>query len=131
MKHHAPEYPQGAVREAVANALLHRDYSPLARAYPVQMRVFTDRLEVTNPGALYGAITTRELGEEGLNPTRNRRLVELVGPTVAKGSGLGFAAMQRLLADATFPLRRCAPQRHHSPWFCPGIKSVQHQTRKH
>ena len=104
VRRHAPEYPSAVIREAVTNALLHRDYSPLARAYPVQVRVFTDRLEVTNPGALYGAITTRELGEEGLNPTRNRRLVELVGPTVAKGSGLGFAAMQRLLADVAFPV---------------------------
>lgn len=44
-----PEYPEEAVREAITNALCHRDYS---RAGTVQVRIYDDRLEVWSPGGL-------------------------------------------------------------------------------
>lgn len=45
-----PEYPPAAVREAVINAILHADYS--TRRSPIQVAIFDDRLEITNPGTL-------------------------------------------------------------------------------
>ena len=49
-----PQYPMDAVREAVLNALVHRDYSLHTEGMPIQLVMYTDRLEVSNPGGLYG-----------------------------------------------------------------------------
>jgi predicted HTH transcriptional regulator len=43
------EYPPDAVREAITNAVCHRDYADSGN---VVVRVFDDRLEVSNPGGL-------------------------------------------------------------------------------
>lgn len=56
------EYPIEAIREAVLNALIHRDYSPLTEGTPVQINFFTDRLEIHSPGGLYGRMTVEQLG---------------------------------------------------------------------
>ena len=45
-----PEYPQEALREALANAIAHRDYSPYVRGSHIQISMFADRLEVQSPG---------------------------------------------------------------------------------
>ncbi len=56
------EYPIDAVREAVLNALIHRDYSIHTEGTPVQIDFFTDRLEIHSPGNLYGRMTVEQLG---------------------------------------------------------------------
>lgn len=56
------EYPMVAVREIVLNALVHRDYSVHTDHSPIRVTLFSDRLEVENPGGLYGRITLDELG---------------------------------------------------------------------
>lgn len=56
------EYPVKAIREAVLNALIHRDYSPLTEGTPVQINLFSDRLEIHSPGCLYGRMTVEQLG---------------------------------------------------------------------
>ncbi len=56
------EYPIEAIREAVLNALIHRDYSHLTEGTPVQINFFTDRLEIHSPGSLYGRMTVEQLG---------------------------------------------------------------------
>lgn len=66
-----PEYPRFAVREAVINAVCHRDYRLAGRR--VEIRMFEDRLEVISPGGLPGFITVDNIVEEHFS--RNPRLV--------------------------------------------------------
>lgn len=54
-----PWYPPRATREALANALCHRDYTIPGGAVAVAM--YDDHLEITNPGALHFGITPEKL----------------------------------------------------------------------
>ncbi|WP_304066408.1 ATP-binding protein [Megamonas hypermegale] len=56
------EYPITAIREAVLNALVHRDYSIYTEGTPIQIIFFTNRLEIHSPGSLYGRMTVEQLG---------------------------------------------------------------------
>ncbi|MBQ6961614.1 MAG: putative DNA binding domain-containing protein [Clostridia bacterium] len=56
------EYPLLAIREAVLNALIHRDYSHYTEGTPIQINFFSDRLEIHSPGTLYGRMTVEQLG---------------------------------------------------------------------
>ncbi len=56
------EYPEKALREAILNALVHRDYSSLSEGTPVQIAFFTNRVEIRNPGNLYGRMTVKQPG---------------------------------------------------------------------
>ena len=56
------EYPVKAIREAVLNALIHRDYSVHTEGTPIQINFFKDRLEIHSPGNLYGRMTVEQLG---------------------------------------------------------------------
>ena len=64
------EYPLKAIREIILNALIHRDYSRHTESSPIRILFFTDRLEVENPGGLYGRATIDSLGKSGTD-TRN------------------------------------------------------------
>jgi len=66
-----PEYPGFAVREALVNAIAHRDYRLTGRR--VEIRMFEDRLEVISPGGLPGYITVDNIVEEHFS--RNPRVV--------------------------------------------------------
>lgn len=57
------EYPLKAIREIILNALVHRDYSVHTETAPIRILFFTDRLEVENPGGLYGRLTLDSLGK--------------------------------------------------------------------
>ncbi|WP_189101661.1 ATP-binding protein [Deinococcus knuensis] len=95
------EYPETALREAIVNALAHRDLSPLARGTPVQIQMFPDRLTIINPGGLFGPVTVELLGEEGLSSTRNQTLLKTLEDTpdpssrrvVCENRGSGIGAM--------------------------------------
>lgn len=87
LRQDVPDYPEGAVREAVCNALMHRDYSPLGRGAQVQVNLYADRLEVLSPGGLYGAVTVDMLGEVGASSTRNQHLAALLETTPYDGGG--------------------------------------------
>ncbi len=65
------EYPISAVREALVNAVAHRDYRLGGRR--IEVRMFTDRLEIVSPGGLPGFITVDNIVEEHFS--RNPRLV--------------------------------------------------------
>jgi len=66
------EYPEFAVREALVNAVCHRDYR--LRGRRVEVRKYADRLEVISPGGLAGYITLDNIIEEHFS--RNPRIVQ-------------------------------------------------------
>lgn len=67
------EIPPDVVREAIVNAVAHRDY---ASAGAVQVSVFADRVEVWNPGSLLPPLTPERLREPHGSLSRNPRLCE-------------------------------------------------------
>ena len=68
------EYPLGAVREAIANAVIHRDYSILGS--DIKLAIFDDMLEITSPGPLPDTLSPEELGT-GRSEIRNRVLAPI------------------------------------------------------
>ena len=112
-----PEYPMDALREAVLNALLHRDYSVYTENMPVQITMFSDRVEIRNPGGLYGRLTLDQLGKAQPD-TRNPFLItamEALGQTENRYSGIprirhtmeesGLPAPEFQDARGEFPVR--------------------------
>ncbi|HRW05702.1 MAG TPA: ATP-binding protein [Caldilineaceae bacterium] len=65
------EYPESAVREALVNAVAHRDYRLTGRS--IEIRMYTDRLEIISPGGLPAHITLDNIVDE--HYSRNPRLV--------------------------------------------------------
>lgn len=64
-------YPEFAWREAIVNAVAHRDYSITGTA--IQIRMFDDRLEVESPGTLPGIVTCENIADERFS--RNPQIV--------------------------------------------------------
>lgn len=94
-----PEYPEEAVREAVLNAIAHRDYSHFARGSYVQIRLFADRLEIQSPGGLFGNVTEEAIEDE--QSTRNRVLMRLMEDThLVENRGSGIDAMIAAMRQA-------------------------------
>ena len=94
------EYPVVALREALLNALIHRDYSIHTEAMPIELTLYKDRLEIRNPGGLYGRVTLDTLGKvqpDTRNPVLARAL-ETLGITENRYSGI--PTIQRVLREA-------------------------------
>ena len=97
------EYPITAVREAILNALVHRDYSIHTEGMPIQLCMFEDRLEIHNPGGIYGRIKVDQLGK--VQPdTRNPVLagaLEVMGLTENRYSGI--PTIRKAMAEYGLP----------------------------
>ncbi|MEJ5199081.1 MAG: ATP-binding protein, partial [Anaerolineae bacterium] len=88
------------VREALVNAVCHRDYRLTGRR--VEIRQFDDRLEVTSPGGLPGYITLDNIVEEHFS--RNPRLVNgLFEWGYIEQLGLGIDRMIEEMVQAGHP----------------------------
>jgi ATP-dependent DNA helicase RecG len=57
-----PNYPEGAIRELLMNAVMHRNYNSNS---PIRFYAFADHIEIQSPGGLYGESTQQNF------PTRN------------------------------------------------------------
>jgi predicted HTH transcriptional regulator len=69
------EIPHEVIREAIVNAVAHRDYTS---AGAVQVSVFADRVEVWNPGTLIPPLTPESLREPHGSIARNPRICEVL-----------------------------------------------------
>lgn len=98
-----PDYPMNAVREVILNALVHRDYSIHTEGMPVQLIVFSDRLEVRNPGGLYGRLSIDMLGNAQPD-TRNPVLANaLEVMQVTENRYSGIPTIRREMKSANHP----------------------------
>lgn len=101
-----PLYPPVAIRELVLNALIHRDYSFHTETSPIALRLFCDRLEIENPGGLYGRMTLDLLGRMSAD-TRNPFIA--IGMEVlaqAENRFSGIPTIRRLMKEAELPAPR-------------------------
>lgn len=107
------DYPPVAIREAVLNALIHRDYSIHTEAMPIQIILYSDRLEIQNPGGLYGKLRIDQLGK--VQPdTRNPVItvaMEILEKTENRYSGI--PTIYRELKEAGLPEPEFIDQRGH------------------
>lgn len=94
-----PEYPTEVLREALSNAIVHRDYSPYVRGSYIQVRMFANRLEIQSPGGLFGNVTIDNLEDE--HSTRNARLMRMMEDMhVVENRGSGIGAMLHAMREA-------------------------------
>jgi predicted HTH transcriptional regulator len=95
------ELPHLAVAEAIVNAITHRDYTSNAS---VQVMLFSDRLEVWNPGELPTALTIGELRLPHASIPRNPLIAEpMFLAHYAEKAGSGILDMFKLCAQANLP----------------------------
>ena len=82
------EYPEIVIREAVVNALVHRDYS--IAGTDIMLAIYSDRLEIQSPGKLPNTVTIDGM-KSGMRYARNQTLVNIMrdyGYVDARGMGV-------------------------------------------
>ena len=96
-----PSYALTALQEAVVNAVVHRDYE--IAGSQIIIRMFPDRIEFQNPGALYNTLTIENL-YAGCQPVRRNQLLAgfmrdyksaLTGSSFMEARGEGFLNLVR------------------------------------
>ena len=92
-----PEYPMKALREAVANALVHRDYSISRESAYIYVQIYDDRIEILNPGDLYGNNRLENLGTDMILEARNKNIVRLLEEkgNIIENRHTGIATIKR------------------------------------
>ena len=82
------DYPLNALREAVLNAVVHRDY---AQPSDIQIKIYDDKIVIASPGKLYGDMTIEKLQNRNYQSSlRNKLIAEafyLTGNIEKYGSG--------------------------------------------
>ena len=69
------DYPVEALREAVVNAVVHRDY--LLSGTDIELSIYANRLEVVSPGRLPNSVTPKRM-RVGCRSTRNELLKDVM-----------------------------------------------------
>lgn len=98
------DYPRFALREFLMNAVMHRDYEATA---PIRFYWFADRIEIQNPGALYGEASRENFPRQ--NAYRNPVIAEAMktlGYVNRYGAGVE-RAQEALRANGNPPAQFC------------------------
>jgi predicted HTH transcriptional regulator len=91
------EYPLEAIREAISNAIIHRDYAILGS--DIKVAIFDDMLEITSPGPLPDTMPIEKLGT-GRSEIRNRVLAPIFKDLkLIEAWGTGIQKMQKALEN--------------------------------
>ena len=100
-----PHYPMKALREAIANALIHRDYSINTEGSYIYLRIFDDRIEILNPGGLYGNNRIENLGTDNILDVRNNTIIRLLEETtdIVENRHTGIATMRDEMKKMNLP----------------------------
>lgn len=94
------EYPLEAVREAIVNAVAHRDYS--IKGDEIRIFMFADRIEFYSPGRLPGHVTVKNIVEERFS--RNEAIVQVLADMgFIERLGYGIDRMIWLMEDEGLP----------------------------
>ncbi len=95
-----PEIPYDALREAIINAVAHRDY--FERGANIMVEVYDDRIEICNPGGLPKGLSPEEFGKKSV--LRNPKIAGMLHRAdYIEKMGTGIRKMQRLMSEAGLP----------------------------
>ncbi|MCI0475698.1 MAG: DeoR family transcriptional regulator, partial [Anaerolineales bacterium] len=99
------EYPIPAVREAIVNAVAHRDYA--IRGDEIRVLMFSDRIEVYSPGRLPGHVTVANIADERFS--RNEVIAQVLADLgFIERLGYGIDRMIRQMREWGLPAPRFA-----------------------
>jgi ATP-dependent DNA helicase RecG len=91
-----PDYPIVALQQLVRNAVMHRSYEETNA--PVRVYWFNDRIEIQNPGGLFGQMNRQNFGQ-GVTDYRNPHLAEAMKTLgYVQRFGIGIPTAQKELA---------------------------------
>lgn len=94
------EYPLAALREAIVNAVMHRDY--YYNSSHIYIHLYPDRIDIENPGGLSYGLTLENLGKRSIR--RNRLIADLLHhANYIERVGSGFDRMKQTLAQNNNP----------------------------
>ena len=94
------EIPENALREAIINAMAHRDYNE--RGANIQIDIYDDRVEISNPGGLVPAIKKEEFGKKSMS--RNPLIFSLFkSADLVEKVGSGIGRMREAMENAKLP----------------------------
>ncbi len=94
------EYPEGAIREMLVNAVAHRDYA--VRGESIRIVMFANRMECYSPGRLPGHVTVNNIQNERYS--RNEVLVQVLSDLLLiERLGYGIDRIVKQMSNAQLP----------------------------
>lgn len=104
-------YPFLALRELIANAVVHRNYE--SSNAPTRINWFNDRLEIFNPGGPYNMVTDQNFGQPHVTDYRNPELAAALKHLgYVEKFGSGIAKVRRQLSLNGNPEIQFEPRKH-------------------
>ena len=95
-----PQYPEETYREAVVNAIMHRDY--VDKSSDIFIEVYRNKIIITNPGGLVNWLRKEDFGK--LSKTRNTLIASLLARTTyVEKMGTGISRMNNAMKKAGLP----------------------------
>ena len=93
-----PDYPSVALRELVRNAVIHRNYENSNT--PVRITWFSDHVQISSPGTVYGAVTKQNFGTPDATSYRNPSVAEAMNRQgFMERFGIGIQTARQALAE--------------------------------